>query len=301
MDYQLLIVILVDGLVYSSYLFMVAVGLTVIFGVQKVLNVTHGSFYAFGAYLAASMIALYYGNEDLPAFGGFVLIFLCAAVLGVIFAVVIERGLLRHLYDRDEHIIVLATFAAFLALEDVILLIWGTDPYFAGQPMELLGSTDIADLPFDNYNLSMIGLSVLVAAALWFSLRRTKWGKMLLAVIYDREISQAMGINVTAVFLGTFMIGAFLGALGGAYQAPTISVLPGIGVEVIVLAFAVVVIGGMGSIPGALIGSIVVGIARASAVHMLPEVELFVIYAIMALVLMFRPQGLFAPVQARKI
>jgi branched-chain amino acid transport system permease protein len=175
------------------------------------------------------------------------------------------------------------------------------DPYIANQPMALLGSSEIAELTFDNYSLSMIALSAVVATILWFVLNRTQWGKMLLAVIYDREISQAMGINVTAVFLVTFMIGAFLGALGGAYVAPTISVLPGIGVEVIVIAFAVVVIGGMGSIPGALIGAVVVGISRAAAIHLLPEVELFVIYAIMAAVLVVRPEGLFAPAKARQI
>ncbi len=300
MDWELATIILVDGLVYASYLFMVAVGLTVIFGVQKVLNVTHGAFYAFGAYLAAYMMIIYY-KTDGPAFVGFAIILASALVLGVIFAIVIERGLLRFLYHRDQHIIVLATFAAFLVLEDVILLIWGTEPYFAPEPMMLLGQSEIAEIIFDNYNLSMIGLSVVVAVLLWYGLNKTQYGKMLLAVIYDREISQALGINVTAVFMATFAIGAFLGALGGAYQAPTISVLPGIGVEVIVLAFAVVVIGGMGSIIGALIGAVIVGITRAWAVHMLPEVELFVIYAIMALVLVVRPQGLFAPVEARKI
>jgi branched-chain amino acid transport system permease protein len=300
LDLQLIAVILVDGLVYASYLFMVSVGLTVIFGVQKVLNVTHGAFYGFGAYLAATLIGIWYG-AGWPAFGGFVIIFLSAAFLGVVFGIVIERGLLKYLYHRDEHIIVLATFAAFLMLEDIQILIWGMNPYLAFQPMEVLGTSEIADLTFDNYSLSMIALSFVIAAGLWYGLKRTIWGKMLLSVIYDREISQSMGINVTAVFLGTFMIGAALGALGGAYIAPTISVQPGIGVEVIVLAFAVVVIGGMGSIPGALIGSVVVGISRAAAVHMLPEVELFVIYAIMALVLTVRPQGLFAPVLARKI
>jgi branched-chain amino acid transport system permease protein len=300
LDLQLIAVILVDGLVYASYLFMVSVGLTVIFGVQKVLNVTHGAFYGFGAYLAATLIGIWYG-AGWPAFGGFVIIFLSAAFLGVVFGIVIERGLLKYLYHRDEHIIVLATFAAFLMLEDIQILIWGMNPYLAFQPMEVLGTSEIADLTFDNYSLSMIALSFVIAAGLWYGLKRTIWGKMLLSVIYDREISQSMGINVTAVFLGTFMIGAALGALGGAYIAPTISVPPGTGVEVIVLAFAVVVIGGMGSIPGALIGSVVVGISRAAAVHMLPEVELFVIYAIMALVLTVRPQGLFAPVLARKI
>ncbi len=297
---QELIVILVDGLVFSSYLFMVAVGLTVIFGVMKILNVTHGSFYAFGAYLSATLIGIYYAT-DLPEFGGFVAIFAAALIIGIVLGVILERCLLRFLYSRDEHIIVLATFAMFLVLEDVLIMIWGTDPYFAYQPVGVLGAVDIVDMTFDVYSLTLIGLSGFVGLGLWLGLTRTKWGKLLLAVIFDRELSQAMGINVTRVFLATFVIGAIMGALGGAYLAPTISVSPGIGVEVIVLAFAVVVIGGMGSIPGALIGSLLVGLSRAVAVHKLPEVELFVIYAIMALVLTFRPEGLFAPPQARKI
>ncbi|MFP6697071.1 MAG: branched-chain amino acid ABC transporter permease [Alphaproteobacteria bacterium] len=297
---QELIVILVDGLVFSSYLFMVSVGLTVIFGVMKILNVTHGAFYAFGAYMSATLIGAYY-NTDLPEFGGFLAIFAAAIIVGVFFGIVLERGLLRFLYHRDEHIIVLATFAMFLVLEDVLLMIWGTDPYYAYEPMALLGAVDIVELTFDVYSLTLIGLAVIVALGLWLGLTKTKWGKLLLAVIFDREISQAMGINVTVVFTVTFVVGSIMGALGGAYIAPTISVSPGIGVEVIILSFAVVVIGGMGSIPGAIIGALLVGISRAAAVHKFPEIELFVIYAIMALVLAIRPEGLFAPAQARKI
>ncbi|MDE0728340.1 MAG: branched-chain amino acid ABC transporter permease, partial [Alphaproteobacteria bacterium] len=287
---QELIVILVDGLVFSSYLFMVSVGLTVIFGVMKILNVTHGAFYAFGAYMSATLIGAYY-NTDLPEFGGFLAIFAAAIIVGVFFGIVLERGLLRFLYHRDEHIIVLATFAMFLVLEDVLLMIWGTDPYYAYEPMALLGAVDIVELTFDVYSLTLIGLAVIVALGLWLGLTKTKWGKLLLAVIFDREISQAMGINVTVVFTVTFVVGSIMGALGGAYIAPTISVSPGIGVEVIVLSFAVVVIGGMGSIPGAIIGALLVGISRAAAVHKFPEIELFVIYAIMALVLAIRPEG----------
>ncbi len=297
---QELIVILVDGLVFSSYLFMVSVGLTVIFGVMKILNVTHGAFYAFGAYMSATLIGAYY-NTDLPEFGGFLAIFAAAIIVGVFFGIVLERGLLRFLYHRDEHIIVLATFAMFLVLEDVLLMIWGTDPYYAYEPMALLGAVDIVELTFDVYSLTLIGLAVIVALGLWLGLTKTKWGKLLLAVIFDREISQAMGINVTVVFTVTFVVGSIMGALGGAYIAPTISVSPGIGVEVIILSFAVVVIGGMGSIPGAIIGALLVGISRAAAVHKFPEIELFVIYAIMALVLAIRPEGLFAPAKARKI
>jgi len=219
----------------------------------------------------------------------------------VVLGIIIERGVLKFLYDKDEHLIVLATFALFLVLEDVLLLIWGTDPYFAFEPMGLLGAVDIVEMTFDVYSLTLIGLAAIVGISLWLGLTRTKWGKLLLAVIYDREISQAMGINVAVVFTVTFVIGAMLGALGGAYIAPTISVNPGIGVEVTVLAFAVVVIGGMGSIPGAMIGALLVGISRAVAVHKFPEIELFVIYAIMAGVLALRPEGLFAPAKVRKI
>ena len=300
MDLELLLIILIDGLVYGSYLFMVSVGLTVICGVQKILNVAHGSFYAFGAYLAATLLILYAQVEG-PQFGAFAVMLFAAIFLGIVFGVILERGLLRHLYHEDEHIIILATFAAFLVLEDVLLLIWGTDPYIAAEPLGLLGQTDIAGLPFDNYSLSMVLLSAVVGGGLWYGLNRTTFGKLLLAVIHDREIAQAMGINVNRIFLLTFMVGSFLGALGGAYQAPAISVQPGIGVEVIVLAFAVVVIGGMGSIPGALIGSVIVGVARAFAVHQEPALELFVIYMIMAAVLIVRPQGLFAPAKARSI
>ena len=219
MDTELLLIILVDGLVYASYLFMVSVGLTVICGVQKILNVTHGSLYAFGAYLCATML-IFYADAGWPGAGAFVIMVLTAIFLGIVFGIVIERGLLRFLYAEDEHIVVLATFAAFLMLEDVLLLIWGTDPYIAAEPLALLGQTEIAELPFDNYNLSMIALSAIVAAVLWYGLRRTTFGKMLLAVIYDRELSQSMGINVTKIFLLTFMVGSFLGALAAPTRRP---------------------------------------------------------------------------------
>ena len=134
----------------------------------------------------------------------------------------------------------------------------------------------------------------------WWLLNKTKWGTLLKAVIYDREMGISMGINVPLVYTMTFIGGAILGGLGGAYIAPTISVAPGLGTEVIVLSFAVVVVGGMGSIAGAAIGSLIIGILRALAVHELPQVELFVVFAVMAIVLVFRPEGLFAPAKPRK-
>jgi len=297
---ETLITIVLDGLQYSSYLFIVSVGLTVIFGVMKILNVTHASFFTWGAYTAAFFIGKF-SEMGWPDAFGFVIIFASAAVVGLVLGLLIERGLLRHMYERDEVLIVLATFGLFLMLEDLILLVFGVNPYFAYQPMALLESVEVGGITRDVYGLTLIGLAALVALACWYGQNRTKWGKLLIAVIYDREMSEAMGINVTVVYVVTFVIGAVLGALGGAYIAPTVSVTPGFGVDVIVLSFAVVVIGGMGSIPGALIGSILVGLLRALAVHKLPEIELFVVFAVMAIVLVFRPEGLFAPAKPRKI
>jgi len=295
-----LLAILVDGFVYSSWLFIVAIGLTLIFGVMQILNVTHGSLYALGAYAAASLIGVYFRADYWPM-GSFLVLLGAALLVGLVVGLILERGLLRFMYGRDEVIIVLVTYATFLILEDVILLAWGTDPYFAFEPYSLLGTTEMGALIFSNYDLALVGLAVVLGASVWWGLNRTQWGKVLQAVIIDREMAQCMGVNVTVVYTITFVIGAMLGALGGAVTAPQISVAPGIGVEVIVLAFAVVATGGMGSIPGAIVGALIVGISRAAAVHLLPEVELFVIYAVMTLVLVFRPEGLFTRGKARKI
>ncbi|EDP63695.1 inner-membrane translocator [alpha proteobacterium BAL199] len=294
------ITILLDGLVFSSYLFLVSVGLTIIFGVMKILNVAHGSLYAWGAYTSAYLIGVW-SEAGFGDAGTFLMIAVAALVVGCVLGFVLERGLIQFMYARDEVIVVLATFATFLILEDVILLVFGVDPYFAYQPMAYLGSAELGGILRDVYSLTLIGLAAVVGIVLWVGLTQTRWGKLLAAVIHDRELSVAMGIDVTKVYVLTFMLGAVLGALGGAYVAPMVSVAPGFGVEVIVLSFAVVVIGGMGSIPGAAIGALVVGIARAIAVHKLPEVELFVVYGVMAVVLVFRPEGLFAPASARKI
>ena len=226
---------------------------------------------------------------------------LAAIAVGVVLGLVLERGLLRFMYGRDEVIIVLVTFAAFLMLEDGIMFVFGVDPYFAFQPYALLGNVKILGISYAIYELSLIPLSLVVCALMWWGLTRTIWGKLLQAVIHDREIAQAFGINVSRVFTVTFVLGAILGAMGGAFTAPMVSVTPGMGVEVIVLAFAVVAIGGMGSIPGAAVGAVLVGIIRAAAVHLLPVLELFIIYGVMALVLAFRPQGLFGQAEARKI
>ncbi|MEI9806105.1 MAG: branched-chain amino acid ABC transporter permease [Pseudolabrys sp.] len=292
--------ILSDGLVYAAYLFIVAIGLTLIFGVMKILNVTHGSFYAFGAYGAATAVGIYTAG-DWPAALGFLFMLVLAMAIGLIMGLILERGLLRLVYGKDEVIIVLVTYATFLILEDVIVLIWGPQSMAAYQPMVSAGNIEIGDLVLSNYDIILVAIAALLAALAYWALKFTRYGRLLTTVIFDRETAAAFGINVTMVYTVTFVIGAMLGALGGAVMAPKIAVTLGIGVEVIVMAFAVVAIGGMGSIEGALIGALIVGICRAAAVHLVPQVELFVIYGVMALVLVVRPYGLFVRAQPRKI
>jgi branched-chain amino acid transport system permease protein len=295
-----LLTVLVDGILYSSWLFIIAVGLTLIYGVMKILNMAHGSLYALGAYAAASLAGQWLTRGYLPM-GSYAMLALAAVIVGLVMGPLIERGLLRFMYGKDETLLLIATYALFLILEDVIKLIWGVDPYFISEPYGLLGSLNFAGLSYPTYNLIMIGISLITGFGLIWVLQYTIPGKLLLAVIHDQEMSLAMGIKVSRFYLITFTVGAMLAAIGGAFTAPTVSMVPGMGVEVIVLAFAVVVIGGLGSLPGAALGALIVGLVRSAAVHYLPEVELFSIYLVMALVLVLKPQGLFSSVEARKI
>jgi branched-chain amino acid transport system permease protein len=298
---QSLFAVLVDGAIYASWLFLVAAGLTVIYGVMRILNMAHGSFYAIGAYSAASMIGFYFNGGGGNAWMSFAILIGCALVSGLVVGAVVERGLLRFMYGRDETLMVIVTYALLLILEDVMKIIWGVSPYFAYQPYTALGRSSLMGLKMSNYDLALIGVAVAVGLALYGWLERTNLGKTLRAVIHDREVASAMGVNVGKMFTITFLVGATLGTLAGALTAPAISVVPGIGIEVIVLAFAVVVVGGMGSIEGAAVGALLVGLCRAAAVHYAPEYELFVIYGVMSLVLAVRPQGLFGRTVARKI
>lgn len=294
--------ILIDGAIYASWLFLVAAGLTIIYGVMRVLNMAHGSFYAIGAYSAASLLGWYFSGEHGSSYWSYLILIVCALIAGAIVGIAIEQGLLRFLMGRDEILMVIVTYALLLILEDATKLIWGVDPYFAYQPYRLLGQTAVGtSLRFANYDIALIAVSILIGLAAWFVLNRTNKGRLLRAVIHDREIAIAMGVNVNAMFAATFAIGSILGALAGALTAPAISVTPGIGVEVIVLAFAVVVVGGLGSIGGAAAGAVLVGLSRSLAVHAAPEFELFVIYGVMFLVLAIRPQGLFGQTLARRI
>lgn len=295
--------VLIDGTIYASWLFLVAAGLTVIYGVMRILNMAHGSFYAIGAYAAASMVGWYFNSDGGggPVWVSYLLLLVCALIAGLIVGLVVERGLLRIMYGRDEILMVIITYALLLILEDGMKLVWGVDPYFAYQPYAEMGRSVLAGLKVSNYDLALIGVSLVLGIGLWAWLERTTTGKVLRAVIHDREVAVAMGVNVGLMFTITFVLGTTLGALAGALTAPAISVVPGIGVEVIVLAFAVVVVGGLGSIEGAAAGALLVGLSRAAAVHYAPELELFVIYGVMSLVLAVRPQGLFGRTLVRKI
>jgi branched-chain amino acid transport system permease protein len=299
---DLLAVIMVDGLIYGAWLFVVSVGLTLVFGVLNVLNIAHGSLYAIGAYTTASAVGLYFaqGGDSFPL-GSYAVMVLAAALVAVVIGPILERGLLRYFYGRGEVVIVLVTYGVFLILEDVMKLVWGVDPYFVSQPYALLGNIELGPLVYVAYDFLVIAVAIAVGLLVWFVLNRTRKGKIVLAVIHDREMSETMGVNVRRVFVVSFSAGVFLAALGGAITAPMISVTPGLGVSVIITAFAVVIIGGLGSIEGAAIGAVLVGIARAASVHLMPEAELFIIYLVMAVVLLFRPEGLFQKIQARKI
>ncbi len=295
-----LIIIAVDGLIFASWLFLISVGLTLIYGVMRILNVAHGSLYALGAYTAASLVIAYLGRGLWP-YGSFLLLLGAAVAVGLIVGPLIERGLLRPIYGRDPVVQLLVTYALFLILEDGIKLVWGVNPYYAYKPYGLLDQVHLGGIVYPGYSFLLLAVAALAGMLLWLLVNRTRFGRLVVAVIYDPEISTAMGVNVPRVYVVAFTVGAVLAALGGAFTAPMISVVPGIAVEVIVLAFAVVVIGGLGSLEGAALGALIVGLVRAAAVHLMPELELFMIYLVMAGVLLVRPYGLFAREKVRRI
>jgi len=295
-----ILTVIADGVIYSAWLFIAALGLTLIYGVMKIVNVTHGSFYALGAYAGASLTGAWLAR-GYPPMLSYAVLALSAVLVTLVFAPAIERLILRFMYAKDEVVILLITYALFLILEDVIKLVWGVDPYFVAEPYALLGSFEVGGMAYPTYNLILVGLALLFGGGLAWLLNHTKVGKILRAVIHDPEASRAMGVNVGRYYLVTFTFGSLLAALGGSFTAPTVSVVPGLGVEVIVLSFAVVVIFGLGSLPGAALGALIVGLVRSVSVHYLPQVELFVIYFVMALVLALRPRGLFSLEEPRKI
>ncbi len=301
MTFDLLLLALADGFSYAGLLFLVALGLTLIFGVMGIVNVAHGSFYAFGGYTAAT-IALWLVERQAPTFvllGG---LLVAAVVVGVILGTAVEAGLLRRVQDKDPILQLLVTFAAFMIFEDLQRLIWGAQPQTAAEIVDRLGNVELFDVTYTVYQVILIPAVAAIAYLLLRGfLRRTRIGKQIVAVTHSREVATALGINARRIGWLTFLIGAVLGALGGALAAPITSLVPGVGTDMIVLSFSVVATAGLGQITGALITALMIGVARSIAVYTMPELEVVVPYLIMVVVLLIRPSGLFTVAQARRI
>lgn len=301
MNLQLLALAIFDGIAHAALVFMVAVGLTLIFGVLRILNVAHGSFYAIGAYLVASVGGAIFAAGWSPWLA-FPLMLIAAALVGVLLGGPIERLLLKRIYAKEEALQLLVTFAVFMILEDVQRLVWGVQPYFEATALQSLGNVEVFGVYYTVYQLILLPLVALaVLLALRLFLRRTLSGRLILAVTEDREAATSIGIDADRIYLLTFVLGASLAAFGGALASATTSVLPGIGADMIVLSFAVAATAGLGQIEGAALAALLIGLGRSFAVYLMPELEVLIPYLIMLLVLLWRPEGLFGVARTRKI
>ncbi len=302
MNADVLLLALADGISYAGLLFLVALGLTLIFGVMGIVNVAHGSFYAFGGYTAATFVQWAGKGGDAPTLVLLACLLAAALVVGVILGAAVEAGLLRPVQDKDPVLKLLITFAAFMIFEDVQRLVWGTTPYSAGEVVTRLGTSEVFGATYTNYQLFLIpGVALAGYFLLTWFLRYSRLGKQVVAVTHNREVATALGINAKRIGLLTFILGAVLGALGGALAAPTTSLVPGAGTDMIVLSFCVVATAGLGQITGALLSALLIGLARSVAIYTIPELEVVVPYLIMVIVLLVRPGGLFTVAQARRI
>jgi branched-chain amino acid transport system permease protein len=301
MNLDTFLLAIMDGLSYASLLFLVALGMTLVFGVMRILNMAHGSVYAFGGYAAAS-IGLWAAAAGLPAGWSLAVLVLAAVLVGTLLGAAMEVGLLRRIYDKEPMLQLLVTFAAFMIFEDLQRMIFGTQPYAYSAIVDYLGVVEVLGITYTRYQLFVLpGAALGIFFALRSFLKYSRMGKQIVAVAHHREVSMAMGINVKRICLLTFIVGSILGALGGALALPTTSWVPGSGAEMIVLSFAVVATAGLGQIEGALVAAVLIGLARAFSVYLLPELEVLVPYLIMVLVLLFKPQGLFSVAQARRV
>ena len=276
--------------------FLVAAGLQVVFGVQKIFNLACGSFYALGAYVGVSAVQVFSAAGGPPWL--FIVPLVVAGLLVGAVGVVVERGLLRFVYDRDETFQLLLTFALVLMLEDVIRITWGTSPRSTSGLYLVYGQVRVLGATVPVYNLIVMAASLLIAVAIGWLLTRTTFGRIMRATADNREMAEALGVDLRRVYVRVFTLGTALGTLGGALVIPSTAAMSEMGIELIVEAFAVVVIGGLGSMRGAVAGALVVGILRAVAISVVPEVEMLLIYLIVIGVLVLRPRGLFGAATA---
>ena len=276
-----------SGLTAAMFLFVVASGLSLVFGVLRVLNFAHGSFYMLGAYLSwqiTQWLGAATGSFWLSVFG---------AALGVaILGGVVERLLLRHLYGREDLYQLLLTYALVLILGDGARILWGTQQLAMPRPAGLTGSFELFGAVVPYYNFFIIVLGPVIAVVCWLLLSRTGIGRMIRAAAHDREMLAALGADVGRLYTLMFMAGSFLAGVGGGLVTPVRSIVPGMDVEIIVEAFIVVVIGGLGSFWGTFLGAIIFGQVLAFGILILPGFSIFAVFALMAIVLIARPAGL---------
>ena len=276
------------GLTTAMFLFLIASGLSLVFGVLRVLNFAHGSFYMLGAYLA------WQGVQWLtPLLGNFWLAALMAALVVAVLGGLVERLLLRHMYGKDELYQLLLTYALVLILGDSAKAIWGTQQLSVSRPDLLDGGIQMFGSVLPIYNIFIMWAGVVIAVGGWLVLARSSAGRLVRAAALDREMLGALGANVGALYTGVFMASSFLAGLSGALVTPIESIVPGMDVEVIVEAFIVVVIGGLGSFWGTFWGSLIYGQVLSFGILILPSFSLFSVFALMAVILVVRPWGLF--------
>ncbi|MBI3629420.1 MAG: branched-chain amino acid ABC transporter permease [Candidatus Rokubacteria bacterium] len=281
---------LLNSLLYASVLFLIAGGLSLIYGVMRIVNLAHGNLYALGAYVSAWVIGQWLTGAPL---GVLYLLLPVGAVAAALVGAVLEPTLLRRFYKRPEEYQLLITFGLLMILEDALRLVWGPYPLSASVLWESVGSISIGDSLYPTYNLIVIAVGGIAAAFLWAFVYRTKFGVVLRATSQDMRMAAALGVDVNRVYIQAFTIGCFMAGLGGAIIVPSQSAVLGMGVDALILAFVVVVIGGLGSLEGALAGALIVGFVREAGIALFPEIELAVLYLIAAIVLLARPAGLF--------
>ena len=287
MDLSFLTVQVLSALRQAAFLFLISSGLTLVFGVLNILNFAHGALYMLGAYF------MYWVTLQLVGTGGFLLAFLAAPLGVALIAVVIEMGLLRRIYIQEEIYQLLLTYALVLIIDDLAKIVFGPEFKSIPKPDVLSGSVTLFGGTVPVYTLLVVILAPAVALLLWYLLYKTKTGKVVRATSSDREMADALGINMSALFTLVFAFGAILAGLGGALAGPVRTVFPGVGTEVIIESFVVVVIGGLGNLWGALIGSILIGALETIGIIVFPEFEMALIYLLMVAVLVVRPWGLF--------
>src|SRR5215207_6236013 len=282
---ELVLIQILNGLQYGLLIFLTASGLTLVFGILGIINLSHGSFYMLGAYLSLTLTA---------ALGDVFLALALGIPIAFAFGATIEWLFIRHLYARDHLQQVLLTFGLILIFNELQRIIWGTRPHSVAIPSYLSGSVKLSDvLSYPVYRLAVAALCVLLALGMMFVIQRTRVGRMIRAGESNREMVETLGIDTRILFRFVFAAGVALAAAAGIVAAPIESVYPGIGERVLIISFVVVVIGGIGSIRGAFVGALLIGLADAFGKVFLPQLAGVAIYALMAAVLVVRPGGLF--------